>query len=82
MGLKSDKNYVTSNAVDVILMSNISYKFLASKKKIKEEKDFLSKTNYGKVPRYLENIKNEIANEYQTIRQTQIRQEEAEARKR
>jgi len=53
----------------------------ASKKKIKDETDFLAKKNYGKVPKYLDKIKNEIALEYQTIRQTQIRQEEAEAKK-
>lgn len=43
--------------------------------------DWTQKKNYGRVPRYLEKIKSEIANEYQTIRQTQIRQEEAEAKK-
>lgn len=73
MGLKSDKNYITANAVDVILM--------APKKKEVEQKDYLSKKNYGKVPEYLTKLKDEVENEYKTIREMQLRTDEEEAKK-
>jgi hypothetical protein len=73
MGLKSDKNYITANAVDIILM--------APKKRIQEKKDFLTKKNYGKVPDYLSKLKNEIENEYKSIREMQIRTDEEESKK-
>ncbi len=73
MGLKSDKNYITANAVDIILMQ--------PKKRVKEENDYLQKKTYGKVPNYLNKLKNEIENEYKTIREMQLRTEEEEARK-
>lgn len=73
MGLKSDKNYITSNAVDSILM--------APRKKKIQEKDYLHKKDYGKVPEYLKKLKIEIENEYKSIREMQIRNEEEEAKK-
>jgi len=73
MGLKSDKNYITANAVDIILM--------APKKRIQEKTDYLKKKNFGKVPEYLSKLKNEIENEYKTIREMQLRTDEEEAKK-
>jgi hypothetical protein len=73
MGLKSDKNYITANAVDVILMQ--------PKKKVKEDANYLKKKNYGKVPDYLNELKTKVEEEYKTIREMQIRNEEEEAAK-
>jgi hypothetical protein len=73
MGLKSDKNFTTANAVDVILM--------APKKKTKPEENYLNKKNFGKVPEYLSKLKAEVENEYKTIREMQLRSDEEEARK-
>ena len=39
------------------------------------EKDFLKKKNYGKVPKYLQTIKKEIEDEYQLVREMQIEDE-------
>lgn len=53
MGLKSQKNYVTANAIDVILME-------PKKRKIANDRDldfYMSKKNYGKVPNYLKRAK-------------------------
>jgi hypothetical protein len=73
MGLKSDKNYITANAVDVILMQ--------SKKKFKEQPNFLQKKSYGKVPAYLAELKSKVESEYKTIREMQLKNEEEEAAK-
>lgn len=42
--------------------------------------DFLKKKNYGKTPQYLTNIKNDIDDEYQLVREMQIDQREEEDR--
>jgi len=73
MGLKSDKNFIISNAVYVILS--------APKKKYKEQEDFLGKKDYGRVPRYLKEHKEKIECEYNTIREMHNRNAEEEARK-
>lgn len=73
MGLKSDKNYITANAVDVILM--------ATKKKPQTTTRYTEKKNYGKVPEYMNKIREDIEREYKTIREMQLRNEEDEARK-
>ncbi len=72
MGLKSDKNYITANAVDVILSST---------KKKPQTTNYLNKRTYGKVPEYLSKIREDIEKEYKTIREMQIRNEEDEAKK-
>ena len=56
MGLVSDKNFIVSNAVENILA--------APKLPSNNERDFLKKKNYGKVPKYLQTIKKEIEDEY------------------
>ena len=73
MGLKSDKNFVTSNAVDVILMG--------TKKKPIKPTLFKEKCDYGKVPKYLNRIRDDIEKEYASIREMQLRNEEDEAKK-
>lgn len=70
MGLKSDKNYITANAVDVILMQ--------PKKKFVEEKNYLSKKDYGMVPKYISTLRQNVENEYRTIREMQNRTMEEE----
>jgi hypothetical protein len=67
MGLVSDKNYVVANAVENILA--------APKIATNKDKDFLKKRAYGRVPKYLENIKQEIEDEYKLVRDMQIEQE-------
>merc|ERR1711934_944710 len=49
MGLVSDKNFIVSNAVENILA--------APKIPASSDKDYLKKNNYGKVPKFLQNIK-------------------------
>lgn len=69
MGLVSDKNFIVSNAVENILA--------APKLPGNTDKDYLKKKTYGKVPKYLQNIKKEIEDEYQLVREMQA-EEEAE----
>jgi ribosomal protein L9 len=73
MGLKSDKNFITANAVDIILMG--------TKKKPMTCNNYLTKHNYGKTPVYLSKIQEDIEKEYKAIREIQIRNDEDEARK-
>jgi len=59
MNLVTTKNFIVANAVEAIL---------AVPKKVKEEpKSYTEDPNYGKVPKYLEKIKADIANEYEYI---------------
>jgi hypothetical protein len=67
MGLVSDKNFIVSNAVENILA--------APNLPVNKDKDYLKKKNYGKVPKYLQKIKNEIEDEYQLVREMQIEEE-------
>lgn len=73
MGLKSDKNYITANAVDVILMQ--------PKRKLTEEKNYLYKKTYGKTPSYISKLKDQIENEYTSIREMQMRTKEEESKR-
>lgn len=67
MGLVSDKNFIVSNAVENILAAPCL--------PVNKDKDYLKKKNYGKVPKYLQKIKNEIEDEYQLVREMQIEEE-------
>merc|ERR1719231_699403 len=70
LNLVTSKNFVVANAVETIL---------AAPKKVQQgAKDYLSKEDYGKVPKYLKNIKQDIQAEYDYIRQLQ-EEDEAEA---
>merc|ERR1719463_573108 len=68
MNLVSQKNFVVANAVETILA--------APKKTSQANKDYLHKEDYGKVPKYLSHIKNDIDAEYEYIRQLQAQEEE------
>jgi len=71
MNLVSSKNFVVANAVEVIL---------AAPKKLQEApKDYLKKEDFGKVPKYLQHIKQDIDAEYNYIRELQEQREQAEA---
>merc|ERR1712072_907727 len=67
MNLVTSKNFVVANAVETILA--------APKKVTSQAKDYLSKEDYGKVPKYLQNIKQDIDAEYDYIRMLQDEEE-------
>ncbi|OMJ83592.1 hypothetical protein SteCoe_15442 [Stentor coeruleus] len=71
-GLKTEKNYIVANAVEIILKPA---------KQNLEENDPLKKRNYGKVPDYLQRIKTDIEEEYTTLRQLKEEQLEEEEKK-
>eukprot|EP00455_Lapot_gusevi_P046163 TRINITY_DN6032_c0_g2_i1.p1 TRINITY_DN6032_c0_g2~~TRINITY_DN6032_c0_g2_i1.p1 ORF type:complete len:290 (-),score=47.78 TRINITY_DN6032_c0_g2_i1:137-946(-) len=62
-GLRSNKNFVTANAIENIL----------AEPRRPEEKgsDYLNKPDYGQVPAYLAQVKQQIEEEYKTIRAAQ-----------
>jgi hypothetical protein len=66
MGLVSQKNYVTSNAVDAILA--------VPKKTVAAEMDYLRKPDYGRVPLYLQRVREQIDEEYRLIAEMQSAQ--------
>jgi len=66
-GVKTSKNFITLNAVNAILM-NVKKTHTPSK--------YVDKEDFGKVPKYLTKIKEDIHGEYEYIRKVQ---EEAEA---
>jgi hypothetical protein len=67
MNLVSSKNFIVANAVEVILA--------APQKSSHPTKDYLHKEDYGRVPKYLESIKKDIAAEYEYISQMQKKDE-------
>jgi len=71
MNLVTSKNFVVANAVETILA--------APKKVTSQAKDYLSKEDYGKAPKYLKNIKGDIQAEYDYIRQLQDNEEAEQA---
>merc|ERR1711998_171841 len=68
MGVRSNKNFITANAVENIL---------AQPKKPKEDADWTKKPSYGKTPTYLKKVKKEISEEYNYIRAVQEQQQDA-----
>lgn len=66
-GLVSDKNFIVANAVEAILSAPV----LPAQK----EKDYLKKKNFGKCPKYITKIKNEIEDEYNLVREMQIEEQ-------
>mmetsp|Transcript_7762 Transcript_7762/g.7323 ORF Transcript_7762/g.7323 Transcript_7762/m.7323 type:complete len:278 (-) Transcript_7762:31-864(-) len=67
MGLTSDKNYIVANAVENILA--------APKVKDNKGKDYTKKKDYGKTPKYLQKIKNEIDQEFELVREMQMEED-------
>jgi len=59
MGLQSRKNFVSANAIDNILA--------VPKQPMQREPDYLSKPDYGKVPKYLGQVKAQIKEEYDLL---------------
>lgn len=59
LGIQSNKNFVTTNAVEAILMVPRSTK--------KKELNYLEKEDYGKPPEYLKFVKEEIRRENEMI---------------
>merc|ERR1719178_71152 len=70
MNLVTSKNFVVANAVETILA--------APKKVSQDAKDYLNKEDYGKVPKYLKNIKQDIEAEYDYIRMLQEQEMQAQ----
>jgi len=70
MNLVTSKNFVVANAVETILA--------APKKVSAQAKDYLSKEDYGRVPKYLKNIKQDIEAEYDYIRMLQEQEMQAQ----
>jgi len=60
-GLKSNKNFITHNAVEAILQ--------VPQKPVSDEADYLGKADYGQVPEYLGQVKEEIKRENEMIDQ-------------
>merc|ERR1719230_1431488 len=68
MNLVTSKNFVVANAVETILA--------APKKVTSQAKDYLSKEDYGKEPKYLKNIQQDIQAEYDYIRMLQEQEDQ------
>ena len=67
MGLKTQKNYVLANAVE---------NMLSQPKVVQEPVKYTQKKDYGKTPKYLENIKDNMQREYDHIKALHAREEE------
>jgi hypothetical protein len=67
LGLKSNKNFIVSNAVENIL---------SAPKVIKEETVWTKKKDYGKTPEYLQTIKSNIESEYKMIQNLHMNEAE------
>eukprot|EP00163_Fabomonas_tropica_P005351 TRINITY_DN14863_c0_g1_i1.p1 TRINITY_DN14863_c0_g1~~TRINITY_DN14863_c0_g1_i1.p1 ORF type:complete len:248 (+),score=85.85 TRINITY_DN14863_c0_g1_i1:421-1164(+) len=68
MGVKTEKNFVTANAVDAILS--------VPSKRPQEEFNFTKKKDFGKKPAYLDKVKNEVEAERQYIEEWERMQQE------
>ena len=66
MGLKSDKNFIVSNAIENIL---------STAKRIEGPPNYLEKKDYGRTPNYLHRIKDSINQEYKMIQTLHAQQE-------
>lgn len=56
--MKSNKNFIVTNAIENIL---------SVAKKTEEDADWLKKKDFGRTPDYLDRIKDSIQNEYKMI---------------
>jgi hypothetical protein len=71
MGIKSDKDYVVSNAVEVIIA--------APKNVCADRTNYLMKADYGKIPKYMKKIRKEL--EIERYRDEKLKQEQQESLK-
>lgn len=60
MGIKSNKNFIVNNAVENILSTG---------KRAPTDINWLKKQDYGRIPDYIHNVKENITNEYKLIQQ-------------
>lgn len=67
MGLKTQKNYIVANAVE---------NMLAQPKVTEEPVKYVTKKEYGKTPKYLENIKGQMNREYEHIKAVHLQDEQ------
>ena len=67
MGLRSDKNFIVSNAIENIL---------STARKVEAPKNYVEKKDYGRVPAYLNRIKDSIDQEYKMIQTLHHQQQE------
>ena len=58
MGLRSDRNFIVSNAIENIL---------STARKIEAPANYLEKKDYGRVPNYLHRVKDSIQQEYKMM---------------
>lgn len=66
-GLKSNKNFIVTNAIENILS-------IAKKKE--DDPDWLKKKDFGRTPDYLDRIKENIQNEYKMIQNLHMQNSE------
>uniref|UniRef100_A0A7S3CY94 Enkurin domain-containing protein n=1 Tax=Palpitomonas bilix TaxID=652834 RepID=A0A7S3CY94_9EUKA len=59
MGVKSKKDFITANAVENILA--------IPKKSSKQDLDYTKKKDFGKIPAYLDKVKQDIQEEYRMV---------------
>ncbi|CAD8086701.1 unnamed protein product [Paramecium sonneborni] len=69
MGLQSNRNFIATNKIDVILKSP---------KQIQEQPNWLTKKDYGSIPLYLSQIKDQLQQSYLEQQDYAKRQQEAE----
>merc|ERR1739842_250410 len=69
MGLRTQKNFVVSNAIENILSESISKN---------EKTDNAKHAEFGKVPQYLEGVKAQINEEYKAIAEMRAERESAQ----
>lgn len=58
MGLRSNKNFIITNAIENIL---------STAKRAPEQENWLKKKDYGQTPEYIQQVKENINNEYKMI---------------
>lgn len=89
-GLVSDKNFIKSNVVEAVTTgktsssSALASRFEIDKKfsdilaprKLKSEMRYRDKTEYGKVPKYLEKAKSRINEEYEYLRSMHLAEQD------
>eukprot|EP00753_Platysulcus_tardus_P018635 PLAT6986.1.p1 GENE.PLAT6986.1~~PLAT6986.1.p1 ORF type:complete len:259 (+),score=134.78 PLAT6986.1:91-867(+) len=82
VGLKTTKDFVTTNAVEAILSAPKKRALARGDRSMAAEvaePDYLHKADYGKVPEYLGKVKEEVEREYAMIRAIHDAEEEQEA---
>merc|ERR1712151_1072549 len=72
MRSRSTVSYLTRTSLSPMLLRTSS---LLPKLPAQKDKDMLKKKNYGKVPKYVTKIKTEIEDEYNLVREMQIKEQ-------